>query len=128
MQTETQEELNTEIGTEEFQPLQPAKVTIQKVEVKTIEVSGKICQKVYCHCQHPDQEQPIEISSAKYIKQNKVEESGLWYNTDTQGLIRKGSCLANFMIFFHAKILKNLEGKEVDTMLDKRGYLCFKTY
>lgn len=128
MKTENQEKLSLGIGNEEFQQLKPAKVFVKEVEVRNVDVNGKVCEKVFCRCKHPDQEGLIEISGAKYIKNDKVECSGLWFKIDGKGLILKGSCLACFLVFFKCENLERLKNKEIETAIDSKGYLCFKAY
>ena len=125
---ETQDELNKEIGTTESENkrLEPKKVKIVKVEV--IEVGEKKNKKVNCSVLHPDhQDGTITISSASYLKDKKVVNTGLWYNLDKEDKIQKGSALAIFMSSTNSNNLKELEGKDVDTELDG-NYLCFKAY
>ncbi len=125
---ETQDELNKEIGTTESENkrLEPKKVKIVKVEV--IEVGEKKNKKVNCSVLHPDhQDGTITISSASYLKDKKVVNTGLWYNLDKEDKIQKGSALAIFINSTGSKNLKELEGKDVDTELDG-NYLCFKAY
>jgi len=121
---ENQEELNLGIGTKETVALKPAKVKIEKV---SIEPAGK-GKKVVCEVKHPDKEETIKISELRYIKGTEVVVSGTWINEDEDGLIRKGSALANLLNFLGCKTIKELVGKEPNTELDAKGYLCFKAY
>lgn len=121
---EEQEELNLGIGTKETVALKPAKVKIVKA---TVEPAGK-GKKVSCEVKHPEKEETIKISELRYIKGTEVVVSGTWLNQDEDGLIRKGSALANLLNHLGCKTIKELEGKEVDTELDAKGYLCFKAY
>ena len=121
---EEQNELNLGIGTKENVALKPAKVKIEKI---SIEPAGK-GKKVSCEVKHPDKEETIKISELRYIKGTEVVVSGTWLNQDEDGLIRKGSALATLLTFLDCKTIKDLEGKEVQTELDAKGYLCFKAY
>ena len=123
---ETQDELKTEIGTEEAVTLTPAKVKILDVRIE--EVGTKKAKKVVCLCKHPNKEEPISISAVKYEIKGKLEATGLWVNKDSQDLIRKGSGLAVFMTSQEAKTIEELKDKEPDTTTDDKGYLCFKAY
>lgn len=123
---ENQEELKLGIGNEEAITLKPAVVKILDVEVR--EFGEKKAKKVICISKHPDNADPIQISSVKYELKGKLDTSGLWINKDSKNLIRKGSALAIFMGSVGAKIIEELKGKEVQTTQDEKGYLCFKAY
>ena len=119
-------EMELGIGTEEATTLKPAKVSIKVVEIN--ELGEKKSKKVVCFCKHPEKEENISISSIKYENKGKLEVSGLWVNKDGQGLIRKGSALAVFLNTMGCSKVVELEGKEVSTVTDEKGYLCFKGY
>lgn len=122
-------ELETEIGTIENSALEPKRVKIMTVELSEIEKNGKVVgKKVTCMSKHPDKDEVIAISTVKFVKANIVKSSGLWVNTDDDKKIQKGSALALLMNKADVKTPKELEGKELDTELDERGYLCFKAY
>lgn len=124
---ETQQELELEIGNieQETQILKPTKVKIVRVEI--IDVEKVKNQKVNCEVKHPDREETIKISSVAYLLDKQVVTKGLWFNKDKEGKIQKGSALAIFLNKVEAKKVKELEGKEVETDLNK-NYLCFKAY
>ena len=125
---ETQNELEKEIGTieSEGKRLEPKKVKIVKVEI--IEVGEQKNKKINCSVLHPDyKDGMITISSVSYLRDKKVVTTGLWYNLDKEENLQKGSALATFLNSTNSKNLKELEGKEVETELDK-NYLCFKAY
>ena len=124
---ETQTELEKEVGTidPEMQSLEPAKVKI--VEVKIVEVGDKKNKKVNCLVQHPKKDDPVTLSSVSYLRDKKIVTTGLWFNLDKDENLQKGSALAIFLGSTNSKILKELEGKEVDTERDG-NYLCFKAY
>jgi len=126
--SEDQERLNKKIGTKEAEVLKPKKVKIEKVEIVTIGEGSKANDKVVCFVKHPDREDTVNISSTKYEKKKNLVVSGLWYKEDEDGLIRKGSALSILMTFLSVETIKELEGKEVDTTEDDKGYLCFKAY
>ena len=127
-QQENLDKLKKEIGTKEAETLKEA--TVKVMEVKIEKVGEKGNEKVVCSVKHPDREEPIEISSVKYEnpRTSKLEVAGLWYNTDDEDLIRKGSVLAIFMGKQGVKILGELRDKEIETIHDDRGFLCFKAY
>jgi len=64
----------------------------------------------------------------KYEKQNSIRITGLWYKIDADGKIQKGSALAILLGFYKSDNLKALIGKELNTSLDEKGYLCIKAY
>lgn len=123
---ETQNELNLGIGTKELTTLKPARVKIESVKIEAVGDKGN--KKVVCLCKHPEKEEPINISAVKFEKKDKLEFVGLWVNRDEDKLVRKGSALAVLMNFLNAKTIIELEQKEIDTIEDEKGYLCFKAY
>ncbi len=124
---EAQEELEKSIGTLEPETLKPTKVKIVKVELK--EIGPKKIKKLVCTCKHPDKEETIEISRVRYIvKDDKLATVGLWYKEDKEGNLQKGTALASFVVWSEAMNMKQLESKEVETVAEDTGYLCFKAY
>lgn len=124
----TNEELQLKIGTEEAVSLKPAKVKILEVSIE--EVGVKKAKKVVCLVKHPEASENIRISAVKYENKakGKLETAGLWINKDSKALIRKGSALAVFMGLLNASIIGELANREVETVTDEKGYLCFKAY
>lgn len=123
---ENQDELKIGIGNEEAITLKPVIVKVLSVEVKPF--GKKNSKKVVCEVKHPDAEQPIHISSVKYELKKNLETSGLWVNLDSKKLIQKGSALAVFLNSIGAKSIEEINGKEIQTAQDDKGYLCFKAY
>lgn len=123
---EDQEKLSKKIGTKEPKKLKPENVKIERVRIEKIEKAKG--EKVVCSVKHPDREEMIDVSSVKFEKNKKLVSSGLWYNEDEDGLIAKSSALAILMNSIKAETIKELEGKEIRTVEDEQGYLCFKAY
>ena len=123
---ETQKDLEIGIGSQEATSLKPAQVKIVSATIET--VGTKNAQKVVFLVKHPDKEEIIKISELKFVKGNQITTSGTWLNKDDEGLIRKGSSLAILLQKLSANVIKETEGKDVDTELDSNGYLCFKAY
>jgi len=122
-----QTELNKEIGTleqEKKEVLNPVKVKIVKVSLRDT-TKGKI---VNCESKHPDKEENINISSLAYLRDKQVINGGLWYSLDKDENVQKNSALAVFMTKVGAKNLGELEGKEIETELDDKQWLCFRCY
>lgn len=124
---EEQQELNTPIGTTEpeKQTLEAKKVKI--VNAKIVQIEKAKSKKVTVEVKHPDKEETFHISSVAYLEGKQVVTKGLWFNTDKEGKIQKGSALATFLNKVGAETIAALNGKEVDTELDG-NYLCFKAY
>jgi len=128
---ETQEKLDKlekGIGTKEAEILKPAKVKIEKVSLVEVKIGNQLREKLVCSVKHPDREELIEISKVKYQRKDKLKTSGLWYKEDEDGLIQKGTALAELLTFTNSPNIKSLIGKEIDTVADEEGYLCFKIY
>ena len=122
---ETQNELDMKIGTLEPVKLHPANVIIISAEVRE---SPKKAKYVVLTCKHPEAVEYIEISQIAYLKNNQLSESGLWINKDPEGNIQKGSPLAVFLVMFGLGTIKEAVGKQLPTILNSKGYLCFKAY
>ena len=121
-----QEILNQEVGTKEAEKLKPEKVKIEKVEVQ--EVGEKKNKKLACFVKHSQRDELLQISGVKFESKGKLEVVGLWANLDEDGKVRKGSALAVLLAFCEVKTPKELEGKEIMTTEDDKGYLVFKAY
>jgi len=122
-----QTELNKGIGNippEKKETLKPKKVKIVNVSLRDTS-KGKI---VTCEVKHPDKEENIKISSASYVRDKQITSSGLWMTLDKEENIQQGSALATFMTKLQVNNLKELEGKEAETELDDKQWLCFKAY
>jgi len=123
----TQTELNKEIGTAESEK----KEVLEPKEVKIVEVNfrdtpkGKVLE---CKSQHPDRDESIKISSVSYLRDKQVVTGGLWYSLDKDEKIQKGSALAVFLNKLGAKTPNELVGKQAQTELDDKQWLCFKAY
>lgn len=120
------DDMNLGIGNEEATALKPAKVKIERVEIK--KVGEKNHEKLNCICKHPDKDETLQLSTIKYESKGKLQATTLWFNKDSKGLIQKGSALATFLNYMDVKAIREIVGKEVDTVLDDKGYLCFKIY
>ncbi len=125
---ETQEKLEKEVGTKEPEILKPEKVKVEKVDLAEVKFGSQTREKLVCSVKHPNKEELIDISKIKYQKKDKLQTSGLWYKEDEDGLIQKGTALAELLNFTGSKNIKELVGKEIDTVADEEGYLCFKAY
>ncbi len=126
---ENQEILEKKIGNKEMEILKPKKVQILGLKIDPITKDGKeVGKKLTCLCKHPNREDLVNISQVKYLKGDAVKHSGLWINFDEDENLQKGSALVVFLNFMNVKNIKELEGKEAETDLDKSNYLCFKAY
>jgi hypothetical protein len=116
--------LNIGIGSKERSKLNAAKVKIVDIIVQKIKTSSKLV----CVCKHPERMEAVSISELKYEHNGKLEEVGLWVNLDDDKKIVKGSALAVFLAATKCSTAAELKGKDVETVLDSKGYLCFKCY
>lgn len=128
---ESQDRLDKGIGTKETTSLKPASVKIVnvRIEMQKAKDNKDVGEKLICSVKHPDKEELIEISAVKHEnKSNKLVVTGLWYKEDADGNLQKGSALTHFLTVLNAKTIRELIGKEAITILDDKGYLCFKVY
>lgn len=121
-----QDDLKIGIGTKESISLKPTLVTVLNVEIKAVGTNN--AKKLMCFCSHPDKPEGINISSAKWENKGKLEVSGLWINKDEDGMLRKNSATAVFLQNNNAQTAEQLVNKQIQTLLDDKGYLCFKNY
>lgn len=125
---EEQEKLEKGIGNKDVETLKPAKVLIQDIGLSPVKFGSQEREKLNVTVKHPDRDEPIVISKAKVLRKDKVTTSGLWYTTDIDGNIQKGSTLAEFLIYAGVEKSSQLRGMEFDTIADEDGYLVFKAY
>ncbi len=134
---ETSELLDKAIGTIESKSLE-AKPVVVAGFVKD-DITGKkgsknegnvVGQKLSILCKHPDQEDPIKLSSAKFIKGTSVKVDSLWINLDEEENLQKGSTISELLSYYEVATIKELEGKELKTdyQSETNKYLCFKCY
>jgi len=123
------DELKTGIGnTEAATSLNPAIVAIQGARLEEVTTKKGKTKKLVCLVKHPDKAEPINISEIKYEVKGKLIVSGLWWNTDKEHKIMKGCALAIFLQSNGCTSADQLIGKQIQTMMDDKGYLCFKSY
>ncbi len=130
---ETVDPLDKEIGDKEQKKLEPKDVKVLDVSIqdqfKKGETTNPVGKMAVFMCQHPDKTDLIRISKSKYFKtEDKLAESGLWYNEDEDGLIVKGSALAKMMIHYEKETLNQFIGKDLKTVCNAEGYLLIKSY
>ena len=121
--------LQTEIGNIESETLKPKAVLIIGSRIQEVSKDNKkIGEKVVLICKHPDKEEHLEVSKVKFLKNDKVTTSGLWFNLDDNKEILKISALAKTLNFNNVTNIGSLVGKTLETDLDANGYLCIKAY
>jgi len=122
----TQQDLKIGIGTKETISLKAEKVVVLNVDIKTVGAKGS--HMLECFCSHPEKKDGIKISSVKWENKGKLEVTGLWINKDEDGMLRKNSAIALFLESNNANNAEELISKELNTVLDDKGYLAFKNY
>jgi hypothetical protein len=125
--------LNKEVGTIAIESLKPGKVVVSAI--KTIEKQKKNSEdKLYMVgviCKHPDKEETIELSNAKFFaNENTLKVSALWINKDDDGNLQKGSTAAEVLNYYKVKTFGELVGKEIETVTQSENnkYLCIRLY
>lgn len=81
-------------------------------------------------CEHPESKQPIELNKVKFDRDGKLKAEGLWISLDAEGQLSYNSALAHLMRFYGIEKVKDLIGKQLDTVMisKEEQYLCFKAY
>ena len=123
---ENQEKLEKGVGDKEPEKLKVAVVKIVGAKIEYIEKAKS--DKVIFIVKHPDQDDTIELSSAKIQIKDKLKVYGLWYKQDEDEKIQKGSTLAQVLEHLGAASVKDCEGKDIDTVEDDTGYLTLRAY
>ncbi len=121
-----QEKLEKGVGDKELKKLEAGTVQIVGARIEYVEKAKS--DKVVFIIKHPDQDEHIEISSAKVQLKDKLKSYGLWYKEDEDENIQKGSTLAVLMEFLGIDALKNATGKEAETIAEGDGYLVLRAY
>lgn len=126
---------NKKVGTKEKTSLsaKPVKVVglaVESVKGKkgTDKQDKEVGKKLILIVKHPDREETIKLSELKIQKGDSLKVSTIWVNIDEDNNIAKGSLLDSLMDFYKVTTLRELEGKEIQTILDNLGYLCVKAY
>ena len=126
---ENQEKLKTGIGDKEIERMKAKEIEVQGVKIEEVHKDNKVIgEKVILISKHPDREDLLQISTVKYIKNEKVETSGTWFNLDEDDKIRKGTALASLLGHFDVASIEELVGKKLPTDFDSGNYLCIKAY
>lgn len=124
-----QDKLKIGIGDKEIEKLETKDVVVQGVKIESVKKGEKVLgEKVVFLVKHPDREDLLHVSTMKYIKGDKVDTSGTWFNLDEDGKIRKGTALSLMLNHFEVENLEGLIGKTLPTDLDGGNYLCIKAY
>ena len=126
---EENEKLKIGVGSMEAETLKPVDVLVTGSRIQVVEKDGKkIGEKVVLICKHPDREESLEISKVKFLKNDKVTTSGLWFNLDKENNIVKNSALARTLNFNMLTNVDSFTGQTLPTDLEGNGYLCVKAY
>lgn len=122
------DELDNTIGSAESSKLTAGSVIVSMVSIKPTKKSKVVA----FSCKHPDSQELITLSAAKFkqVKGNSetILRADLWYNLDKENKIAKNSKVAELMRFYGKSTLKHFEGSILQTELDSNGYLCIKAY
>ena len=126
---ETQDKLNIGIGTlEPESKLNPAVVKVVEVSTEEVNYGDKKWDAVIFTVKHPDKPETIQLKKMKYEKDNKIKVVGTSLAFDKEGKINKTSAMAYLLNFYKASNPLEMKGKELQTSLDEKGYLCIKAY
>lgn len=126
-------ELTNTIGTKDFVSLTPKTVIVKNIlleEKKNKQTAKAVGKLVTLECLHPDIDDLIKISKVKMLQGDKLKVSGLWYNTDSEGRIQKGSAIATLLSKYNVQSLQALQNNSVETVQesDSSRYLVIKAY
>ena len=120
--------LDTTIGTEK-PSLEPKKVIVVGAKTDKVKSSVKdFGDKLVLICKHPDAEEPINLSSIRYLEKNIIKHSGLWLKKDSDGKLPSRSAIAFLLRFVNKPTINSMIGLELDTLVDETGYLVIKAF
>lgn len=112
--------------------LTPTRIIIVGIKEKTEKSNGLKLKipLVQIICKHPEKEEPIFISKIKTAIDEKVITKTLWEQLDEEENIQKGSAIDNLLEFTESDCLVDLEGKELDTIVESKDsqFLCLKLF
>lgn len=125
--------LNATVGDNEgYVPLECKPVVIKEVVIQTHNKEDKKMDSelVQIHCKHPDKDDFIKITQIKKISGDKMVNTALFVNVDSEGKFMKDSGIATLLSFKNVSTLKALEGLEIDTVKESETskYMCLKCY
>lgn len=119
---------NMPIG-DDVPQVEPKTVRVESYEIRSVPMDDKIYKKLCLVVKHPDMKDTIEVSQVKWLnKDDKLKVSGLWIKRDKDNKLPYQSAVATMLRFFNVSVIKEIEGKELPTVLDERGYLAVKAY
>jgi len=129
MEIQTENWKSAGIGTLERPRLEPKDVKILSVEKREGSTKDhRQYTKAIFSCQHPDREEPLQMSDLKIERKGKLEIRAAFVNLDAEGKIEKNSPIALMLQYYGAKTLAEMQGKNVKTAIDEKGYLVVKAY
>jgi len=119
---------NVEVGKEQ-PPIEAKRVNvIDYTEQDVKDREGKeVGTKLVLKVKHPDIPE-IEISKAKYEKNKKLTESGLWLGKDKDNRLPFNSAVAHLLRFYNCRTISDMKGKDIDTVTDEGGFIIAKAY
>ena len=117
--------LTAEVGDPEPK-ISPTMCTVLKLDVENVDKFKS--DKLKLIVKHPDRDKELIVSSVEYIDENQVKTSQLWIRKDSKGKIKHNTALANMIKYYNLHNIANIVGKQIQTTLDAKGYLCVKAH
>ncbi len=115
-----------EIGKETAR-LEPKDVKVKDIKEVEVETQQGKRTKLVLVVEHPDLPE-MEISKAKYLKEKKVVETGLWLTEDKDGNIPYLSAVAHLLRHYNLKRVKDIATTSLQTDIDEKGFIIIKAY
>ena len=127
---ETQDVNLENVGIGEDKPQVEAKrVLVEDYRIEDVKFGTEESKKLVLQVKHPDiADRQIEISGAKYLSNDKLKVSGLWFKLDSENKLPYNSAIGNMLRFLKKAKVSDLKGEQVETVADERGYLVVKAY
>ena len=116
----------------EKKTLIPARITIVGLKEETEKSNGESYKVplLKVMCKHPEKDEAIAISKIKVLVDDKVITKSLWIVLDEEKNLQMGSSIDDLLKFTKTTCLKELEGKELDTVVESKdsSFLCLKLF
>ena len=121
------DDLTTPVGDPEPK-ITPKLCKVIRVETEKVknEKVDSVCVNMYV--KHPDRDNELKLSRVIYLHDKQIKESALWLKKDSKGKIANNTALAQMLKFYNFVVVGDSIGKEINTALDNKGYICIKAY
>lgn len=116
------------IGTEESTKLEAKPCKVVSLDITQKEWSGKPSDQLVVMVKHPDKAEPFQLYNVAYQKGSSIKTVGFTLYYDSKGELMQGTAPAEVLKVYNLRCLKDLVGKDINTILSAKGFLALKAY